>query len=198
MASSIYEIGNLVYLQISGGGSDESIITLEEVITTAKLLYATETLNNARLEKQIDGEYTIPSQLLLEAELEVKGKEADISKLNIERSFPNEAWVQGIGGEDCECKYIKSTLNLSKILCDDDSLPDNVRIFYIVGNKVKFPRGTHAKNITLTYINDGTGLDADDVQVSDAIGGVVRVKLLELYLGRTLQQDVTNNSTPNN
>lgn len=122
--------------------------------------------------------------------------EADISGLNVFEGFPSEIWLQNIGGINCECKYIKSTVNRSQLLCDDDSLPETARTYYVVKNKIKFPNGVHSNKLPIIYAGMGEGIDGD-IDIDDAIASLVRQRLIDIYLGKIAKEDVTNNSDSN-
>lgn len=193
---SLQEVSETFWLQM-GGGSDESRVTLEEIIATAQAEYAWQLLQLAWKEKRDEGgSYTVPSEILSEDEITVVNNEADIAILPIMRSVPWEQWLGQIGDLTCDCKYIKSTLNLSQILCDDDSM-GNVRTYYVVGNKIKFPQGTHSNKLPIIYANDGTSLDSQETFIPDAISALVRERLGVIYLGKVVPADTTNNSNPN-
>lgn len=194
--SSLKEIAELVQRQVSTA-NDESKLTVEEVEASAILEYAWQTLQMAWKEKRENGEYIIPSTLLREEELTVINGAADISELPILKALPSEMWLQNIGGIGNPCEYIKSTVNMAQLMTGDDSLPDNVRTYYVLGNKIRFPSGAHSKTVSVIYANDGSDLDADDVQCDEAIGALVRERLLQSYLGKVAPQDVTNNENPN-
>lgn len=193
---NLKEISEIVWKQI-GGGSDESRIELEEIEARARYEYANQMLLLAWKEKRDEGMYLVPSEILSEVKKEVKNNEIDISDLGIIRSLPMEVWLQSIGGIGCKCRYIKSTLNHSKILCAEDSLSEDDKTFYVVGNKIKFPQGAHAKELDIIYANDGEDLDTQQTYVSEAVGALVMQKLAEIYLGKIIPADTTNNSTPN-
>lgn len=194
---SLQTLGEVVHRQIMGNNSDEVRITLEEVIEAAKIQYGTEVWTQAYLFYRDWGYYEIDTVILREVEKEVKNNEIDLTDLSIMRSIPFEMWIQSVGGVSCECQYIKSTLSLSKILCNEDSLGHD-RTWYVVGNKIKFPQGTKEKKLPIIYANDGSDLDTDETFIPDAIAGMVRQKLLEQYLGRIPPTDMSNNSSPNN
>lgn len=179
-----------------GSAKDEARIPLGVVQATALNEYSYQLLLLAWKERRDDGYYTVPSEILSEADIKVVNNEADISNLPILRSLPWESYIQGIDETNCDCKYIKSTVNLSKILCDDDSL-GNDKTFYLLGNKMKFPKGAHSPDLKLIYANDGSALNGEETFVSEAVGALVRQRLIDIYLGKTVPADTTNNSNPN-
>ena len=176
--------------------SDETAVSKEEFIATAKSEWAYQTLMMAYNEMQRDGYFEPPSYLLSETELTIENNEADISKLKTFKSLPQDVLLVKIGWVDlsCDCNYIKSTANLSQLLCDDDSLDDAAKTYYVLGKKIKFPKGTHSKNLVLTYANMGEKI-GEKIEVDDAIAALIRTRLLEIYLGKIAPQDTTNNTT---
>lgn len=186
-------IAELSYRQIYGDSNDETSLEVEDFIESAKALYATEVMLQAFRERREDGSYNIPSYITKEAEFDVKDNEIDISSLKILRSVPNEMWLINIGGLTCKCKYVKSTITQSELLCDDDSLPSDIRTYYVVGKNIRFPKGAHAAKLPIIYADNGSDLD-DSIDVEDALGGIVRIKLMELYNGKIGREDKTNNT----
>ena len=116
--------------------------------------------------------------------------------LNILRSLPNDNWLANIGGLTSECKYVATTVNRAQLLDDDDSLDDNVRTYLIVGDTVKFPRGTHVDPLPIIYANNGAGIDEDETDVDDVLGAIVRSKLIDIYSKKGVE-DTSNNSNSN-
>ncbi len=190
---SIQEISNLAWLQIFPPGSDEATITLQEFIQTAKAEFAYAQLLMAWKDKREDGYFQVPSYLSTETEpLPVVDNSIDISDLDILRSLPQESWMQRVGNLDCQCSYVKSTINQSQLLCDDDSLGDQ-KTYFIIGNKIRFPRGTHADSLPIIYANNGANLD-NLMMIDDAMASIVRDKLVQIYGGKVPPADQTNNS----
>lgn len=138
----------------------------------------------------------IPSNLLSTKKIEVKDNIADISKLNVFRGLPNDLWLQNIGGIGSKCKYVKSSVNNAQLLSDDDSLPDNYRTYYPVGNTIVFPQGVHENPVPITFANMGENLDGE-IEVDDTLAAIVRSRLIDIYLGKEGREDVTNNSNSN-
>lgn len=188
-------IGELAYRQFHGDGSDENSLEVEDFIETAKALYATEVMLQAFRERREDGSYNIPGYITKQVELDVKNKEVDISDLKIIRAVPNEMWLINIGGLTCECKYIKSNIVQRELMCGDDSLPDDSKPYYILDKKIVFPEGTHANKLPIIYADNGSDLD-DSLEVDDALAGIVRQRLNEVYGGKMGKEDKTNNSNP--
>src|SRR6185503_20646505 len=152
---SLQSIAELSWRQIFPNPSVESPITLVEFIATARNEFAYQTLLMAWKEKRDEGEYNIPPYLLEQTKLPVINNEMDISGLNVFKSLQQEVWAVNIGGINCICKYVKSTVNLSQLLCGDDSLDDSVRTYYFMNNKIVFPKGTHTSPLTFIYANCG-------------------------------------------
>lgn len=195
--ANLKEIAELAWLQLYPKPSDETAVTKEEFIATAKAEFAYQELLMAWKEKREEGYFNVPSYLSTEIELEVKDNEMDISALKILRSLPQEVWLQNIGGLDCKCKYVKSTINLTQLLGDDDSMGDNVRTYLVVRKTIKFPQGVHTSPLTIIYANSGEDVDGR-IEVDGAIAAIIRTRLIEIYGGKTGQEDETNNSNSNN
>lgn len=191
--ASLLSIAELVWRQLHPNPKDEVKVKKEQVIADAKTEYAYNLWLKAKADKREDGYFEVPSYLLTEIELDVVDNQIDISKLKIMRSLDWEVWLQNVGGVDCDCRYVKSTLNQAQIFCDDDSLGDDARTFYVVGKKIKLPQGAHKKTLPIIYANNGQLVDGD-IEVDDAIGAMVRRSLLQLYLGNEGPEDKTNNS----
>lgn len=194
---NLKEVAEVSWSQLFPNSGDEAGVDREDFVSTAKSEYAYQLWRKIKEDKVVYGESDIPSYLLSEAEIEVVNDEMDISSLNIMRSIDQELWLQDIGGMNCECAYIKSTMNNEKLLCDDDSLPEDAKTFYPAGKKIKFPRGVHASPLKITYANNGEDID-DFIEVDDAIGGIVRTRLVEIYGGKVGAEDKKNDSNSNN
>lgn len=191
--ANLLEIAELAYNQIFPLPRDKNAIALEEFIATAKIEYAAAMWIYRQEQISNDGSFEMPSDLLTESEpLDVVNNEIDISSLNYLSSLPNDLWLQNIGGLGCECTYIKTTIRLSQILCEDDSIPESSKPYLIVGKKIKFPKGTHAKSVAIIYANNGTGIDPRVIECNEYVGSKVREKLMGLY-GKKLPADTTNN-----
>ncbi len=191
--TSIQEVANLSWLQLFPPGSDEATISLQEFIQTAKSEFAYAQLLMAWKDKREDGYFQVPSYLSTETEpLPVVDNSIDISDLDILKSLPQEVWLQNVGGFNCECAYVKSTINQSQLLCDDDSLGDQ-KTYFLIGNKIRFPRGTHADSLSIIYANNGANLD-NLMMIDDAMASIVRDKLGQIYGGKVPPADQTNNS----
>jgi hypothetical protein len=194
--ASLNEISQLCYDQIFPLPRGKNAIDIEEFKANARLEYANSMWIYRMEILSAEGQFQMPSDLLTESDpLPVVNNEIDISELKYLSALPNDLWLQNIGGHNCECNYIKTNINLNQILCDDDSI-GNDKIYYIVGKKIKFPRGTHSKNISIIYANNGSDID-DDIEVNEYVGAKVRDKLLSIY-GKSLPVDETNNNSINN
>lgn len=196
--ASLKSIADLTWRQLFPKGSDETKITREEFLATAKSEYGYQFWIKSKADKAEDGEFYVPSYLLTEDILEVKDNEADISKLKsagkaVMQGMDQDMWLQNIGGIGCECTYIRTTVNRAQALCGDDSLPDDVKTYLVIGNKIKFPRGTHTTSLPIIYANNGSKVNSD-IEVDEVIGAMVRRGLLELYAGKVGAEDVINDS----
>jgi len=138
----------------------------------------------------------MPADLSTQAELPVVDNEMDISELDIMSRLPNDLWLQNIGGILCDCTYVKSNINQTQLLKDDDSLPEAYKPYLIVGKKIIFPKGVHKTPLSIIYANSGNSID-DDIEVMPEIGAIVRTRLVEIYGGRIGGTDKTNNTNPN-
>lgn len=190
--ASLLSIAELAWLQCFPKGGDETKVTKQEFIATAKTEYAYQLWLKSKADKREEGYYEVPSYLLSEKEIDIIDGVMDLSGLKIMRSLDMEVWLQNVGGMNCECNYMKSTVNHWQLLCDDDSIGDS-KPYYVVGKKIKFPLGAHKKSLPIIYANNGELVDGD-IEVDDAIGGVVRRILVDIYLGKQGREDNTNNS----
>lgn len=194
--ANLLSIAELAWKQLFPNPSDEVKTKKEEFISTAKTEYSYQLWLKLMAEKREEGAFSVPSYLLSETELEVKDNVMDISGLKIMRSIPWETWLSNIGGIDCRCKYVKSTLNLVQTLCDDDSLDDADKIYFVVGKKIMFPRGVHKSPLPIIYANSGENINGN-IEVEDSLAGIVRRTLIEIYGGKVGVEDKTNNTNSN-
>lgn len=196
--ASLNEIAELSWNIVFPKPSDDVSITREEFITTAKTQYALQMWVMAKNEKNQEGVFNVPSNILAQSDpLPVVNNEIDISGLNILKGLPAEIWLQNIGGLTCDCQYIKSNVNLSQLLCDDDSLPPESKTYLVIGEKIKFPQGTHANKLPIIYAIDGSNMEGD-FPVDDVVGAIIQQKLLEIYApGRMGLEDKQNDGKPN-
>src|SRR5688572_31688356 len=119
--ANLLAVANLAWLQLFPPGTDETKVKKEQFIADSKFLYANAVWLKFMADKREEGTLEVPSFLLSEKEIEVSNNEMDLTGLKIMTGIPFGMWLQNIGGIDCECRYVKSTLNLSQVLCDDDS-----------------------------------------------------------------------------
>lgn len=190
------EFCELAFRQLFPNPGNETKIKLGEFIATGKGEYAYNMWLKAMKEKSDEGSYEVPSNILVRKVLPVVNKTIDISKLGILKAIPNEMWLQRVGDLKCECHYVKSTINNTALFCGDDSLSDDARTFYVQGNVIQFPEGTHANDLPIVYASDGTALNGEEIEIDESIGAIVRNKLIEIYGGKTGQEDLTNNTNP--
>lgn len=192
--ANLLEVAQLIYNQINPNPSDENAVQFEEVAASVRIQYPLEQYYYLRQQRKDDWWFALPSHLLSESDdLDVVDNEIDISELKILKAMSGEAWLVNIGGLACKCKYIKSTVNQTQLLCGDDSLPDDSKTYYVIGKKIRLPQGAHAKKLKIIYANDGSSLD-ESQEIDDIVAGIVRVKVLEMYQGKTSKEDETNNS----
>lgn len=194
--ANLKEIAELAWGQLFPNPGDENAVDREDFIETAKTRYAYEMWRKIKEDKREYGECDIPSHLLEEAELSVADNEMDLSTLEIMRGIDEELWLQDVGGISCECTYIKSSVNKWKLLCDDDSLPDDARVYYPLGKKLVFPLGAHANSVKIVYAKRGEDVD-DVIEVDDVIGDIVRRGLIDTYGGKVGAEDKKNDSNSN-
>lgn len=192
--ASLNEICQEVYDSVYPNASIQTSIKVEHVLVEGRVRYAYEMWLQSKISAREDGGWEVPSVLLQDATIEVKDNEADISALNIFRSFEGDMWIQSIGEFGCECSYMKQSVNISKMLCDDEYL-GNSKPYTIIGKKIKFPKGTHEKTLPIVYASNGEGLDGD-MEVDDAIGALVSDYLWKRFTNR-LPEDRTVNSNSN-
>lgn len=194
--ASLQAIAELAWRQIFPNPSDETSITKEEFIETAKVEYATKVWEFNRAERLSTGQDNIQPSLLSEATLTVVDKQADISELNALRSLPNNTWIQGLGEIGCaECEYVILDLNKYRLLCDDDSRDKSKKPAIVLGKKIIFPEGAHKPEVSIIFANMGSELDGE-TEIDDAIGGLVRRALIDIY-GKRFPEDKSNNSNGN-
>lgn len=189
-------IGELAYRQLFPNPGDETALEVEDFIETAKALYAAEIMLQIWRERREGGTWLLPSYLVKQADIGINDDVADLKDLKILKALPDEIWLVNIGGLTCKCKYVKSTLYQTELLCGDDSMPDDTKTYFVVGTRIHFPRGTHAKTLPIIYADNGSSID-ESIEVEEGIAGLVRVRLTELYTGKTGKEDTTNNSNSN-
>lgn len=185
-------IAELTWRQLFPKGDDETKITPEEFLATAKSEYAYQFWQKMRADKALEGDYQIPSYLLSEANLDVVDDEMDVSSLKIMQGLDADIWLQNVGGVTCKCLYIRSTLNNTQLLCGDDSRPEDARTYYPLSKKIVFPQGVHTSPLKIIYANSGQDMDGN-VEVDDVLAGLIRRGLIEIY-GKVGKEDATNNT----
>jgi hypothetical protein len=192
--ANLLAIADLAWRSIYPNPREKTAITKEEFIATAKNEYAA-AMWLFRLEQiATEGWFDMGSGLLTETEdLEVVDNKIDISKLKYLSVLPGDLWLQNVGGLNCECQYVKTTLNLTQLLCDDDL---GIRTVRVQGKFLVFDKGTHEKKLKIIYANTGLDLDAEYIEVDDYVASKVRMKLLQLY-GNKQPVDETNNQSTN-
>lgn len=194
--ANLLEIAELAYNQIFPIPRSKTAIALQEFIATAKYEYAAAMWIYRQEQIATDGSFQMPSDLLTESEpLDVVNNQIDVSKLKYLSSLPGDLWLQNLGGLECECRYVKTTINLAQIFRGDDSMDNNDYPFYVVGKKIKLPKGSHKNKLPIIYANMGTGLNPRLVEVNEYVASKVREKLMQLY-GKRLPVDITNNNNP--
>ena len=157
---NLKEVADLSWSQIFPQGANNTAIQKEEFIRTAYGEFAYQKLLMVWKTKADEGYYEVDSYLLTEVEKEIVNNEMDISDLKYFKSLPMEVWLQNVGGV-CDCKYVKSSVNLTQLLCDDDSMDDAVKPYYPLGKKIVFPKGTHRTPLKIIYANMGEELNAE-------------------------------------
>ncbi len=194
--ANLKEIAELAFNQLFPNPGDEVAVDREDFVATAKTRYAYEVWRKIKEDKVVYGECEIPSWLLTEKEFEVKNNQIDLTGTGIMRGIDEELWLQDVGGMNCDCVYVKSSVNKWKGLCDDDSLPDDAKIFYPQGLLIKFPLGVHADKLPVMYAKSAEDIE-DVVEVDDVLGDIVRRALVETYGGRVGVEDEKNDSNTN-
>lgn len=196
--STIKQNAELAYRQLYPNPSDETPITLVEFIETAKTEYANLVWLQNRSDAREIGSNDIPEYLLSTAELQVDEKgRADISKLKVMRGLKGLTWIQGLGDMSCaNCDYLIVDTNKYNLLCGDDSVGDR-KFAVAAGKYIKFPDGTYESDriVPIIYATMGSEL-SDNIEVDDALASSLRRSIIEIYGGKTGQEDKTNNSNP--
>lgn len=192
--ANINEIAQIAYDQIYPNAEQATSVKVEHFIQTALTRYAYEMFLLSKELKRADGEWDIPDTLLREDILTIVNNEADISALKIFTSFEGGKWISKVGDFGCDCGYIKHTVNMSNILCDDE-YNGNSKTYVIIGKKIKFPHGAHGKTAPIIYASSGEDVDGD-IEVDDAIGDRVGDYLFKRFSGR-IPADRTENSNEN-
>ena len=192
---NLNEVAELSWRKIFPQGGNNTAISKEEFMRVAFVEFAQQTLLMAWKDRA-DDYYEVPPYLIDEVEKDIVDNEMDISDLKYFKSLPMQTWLVNMGGFDCHCKYVKSTANLSQLLCEDDSMDDDARPYFIQGKKIVFPKGTHKTPLKIVYANMGADIDGN-IECDEAIAASVLEKLDAFYLGKIAPADVTNNNNPN-
>lgn len=190
----LLSIAEQAHSQLFPNPTDETAIDKEEFQATAKSEYAYQMWRKSKEDRRETGERMVPDYLLSTKEFDVKDNIIDLSGVGVLMVW--EEWLQNIGGVRCECRYVKTTVNLAQALCDDDSLPEGDKLYYLIGRQIHFPNGVHKTPLPIIYANNGELIDGR-IEVDDAVAGVIRTRLIEIYGGKVGQEDKTNNSNPN-
>lgn len=197
---TLQAIAELSYRQLYPNPTDETPITLAEFIQTAKAEYANFIWQANRNLWREEGQNIIPEYLLADAKLEVKNNAVDISSLKVLRSMNFLSWIQSIRGSDdsCNgCNYVVVDNNKYRLLCNDESFTENTKFAVPMGSFITFPKGTYGKDVYITYASlSGDRIDGT-LEIDEAIGDLVRRSLIEIYGGKTNEEDKTNNSNGN-
>lgn len=193
--SNLLSIAQLNYDIVYPNATAQTSIKVEHFIEEAKSRYAWEMFRISHETKRSEGEWEIPSALLRNGTIEVINNEADVSSLKIFRSFEGDTWIQALGGFDSDCTYIRQSVNISRMLLDDEYL-GNSKPYTVIGNSIKFPKGAHNKSIPIIYASNGEDLQGD-IEVDDAIGALVSEYIYKKFSGR-LPEDRSADSNTNN
>lgn len=194
--ASLFTIAELSFRKCFPNPSDDTDLEVEDFIESAKSIYSYQMLLFYWKQRDEEGEFSLPSNLLQESEIDVVDNKADISKLSIFNSLPNNLWLVNVGGFGCACHYVKSDVNKTQLLCGDDSLDDNARTYVPIGKQIWFPKGVHTSPLKIIHASLGENIN-EDIEIDDALAAIVRDKLDDMYVGKTPPEDVTNNSNSN-
>lgn len=191
--ADLLSICQVAYDQVYPNATAQTSVKVEHFIEAGKSKYAFELWRISKEQKRSEGEWDIPSALLREANIDVVDNAADISALNIFRSFEGDTWIQSIGGIESDCSYIRQTINVSRMLLDDEYL-GNSKPYIVVGNSIKFPRGAHNKSIPIIYASNGEDLE-DEILVDDAIGEIVGIYLVQRFSAKMPEDRSADSNT---
>lgn len=186
--ASLKSIAQVNYDTVYPNASVQTSVKVEHFIEEAKIRYAWEQWRLSKELKRAEGEWEVPSVLLRDADLPIENDVADLSTLNIFRSFDGDVWLANVGGIVSDCNYIRLTVANKGILLDDEYL-GNSKPYIISGNQIKFPKGAHKKTIPITYASNGGDVD-EDIDVDDAIAALVSEYLYKRFSGK-LPEDRT-------
>lgn len=186
-------IAQLAYDQLFPNPTDEEKVSRIDFLESAKLEYSYQFLLWFWKEKGTEGVFNMPGELATEEDFNVVNNEIDISELDIMSRLPNDQWLCNVGGLVCDCKYVKSNINQTQLLCDDDSLPETWYPYLIIGKKIKFPKGVHKTPLSIIYANSGRQI-YDSIEVDTALGKLVKDALISNYGGKVGTEDKANNT----
>lgn len=192
--ADLKEIAEVAYRQIFQNATAATSIKKEDFLSIARHRYAYEMFLMSKDLERLDGVFEIPTALLRKADLTVINGQIDISQLKIFRSFQGDLWLGRVGTGECDCSYVKHSVNISNILCDTD-YHGNSKPFVVIGDTIEFPQGTFAKTVPIIYASNGADVNGS-IEVDDAVGDRVSEYLWKRYSNR-LPEDRTNNANTN-
>lgn len=192
--TNLKEIAAVAYEQVYPNPTIQTPIKVEHFIEAAKYKLAYELWRLSKELKRSEGEWEIPTSLLRQGDIEVKENVADISGLSVFRTSDGETWISNIGGINCECSYLKQTVNLAQIICDDDYL-GNGKPYVIIGDKISFPKGSHKATLPIIYASNGEDLNGE-IPIDDTTAELVSIYLVQRFSNK-LPVDETANDNAN-
>lgn len=190
--SNLKEIAQVSYDQVYPNASEQTSIKVEHFIQAGRSKMAYELWRLSKELKRAEGEWEIPTALMRQGEITVSDNVADISELNVFRTADGETWISNIGGISCECNYIKQTVNLAQLLCDEDYW-GNGKPYIIVGNKINFPIGTHKTTLPIIYASNGDDIN-DEIPIDDTIAELVSIYLFQRFSNKFPADKTANNN----
>lgn len=190
--ANLLSIAELSWRQVFPDPTAQTQTKKAEFIATAKLEYAWNMWRISKEQKRTEGEWEIPSALLRRGTITVVNDSASLAELKIFRSFDGDTWIGRLGDNDC--KYIRQSLNESKMLSDEDDWGNSLP-YIVIGMNIEFPIGARRLTIPIVYATNGEDLE-DNIEVDDAIGGLIRNRLVEIYSAKQ-PVDKTTNNNPN-
>lgn len=187
--ATIESIAKLAFNRINPNPTVQVANPFGEYLARAKVIYAARMENQASEDKVTDGEWEVPSQLLLNGTVKVENNKANISHLKAMRTLRNGVWIQSVGNG---CQYTRLSLNDSKTIDAkylEDSLP-----YTPLGNELIFWNGTHGdeKELSVVYVSDGTDISGA-IELDNRVADFVFTRLLQEY-GNPVKEDKTNNN----
>lgn len=191
--ANLKEISAAVYGKVYPNATIQTPVKVEHFIEAAKSKYAFELWRLSKELKRSEGEWDIPSALLRQGEIEVKDNVADISNIHVFRTSDGETWIGNIGGIGCECNYIKKTVNLSQILCDDE-YDGNGKPFVVIGDKINFPQGVHKSKLPIIYASSGDDLN-EEIPIDDTTAELVSIYLDQRFSNKMPTDETVNDNS---